>query len=253
MAFFGGHPNRSEVRAVPLRTLSLLVSLACVAQDAATRIPIGELPTGPLNAITDVEGVGVGHSTVRRGEDVRTGVTVVVPRMGANLWAEKLPAAVYTGNGYGKAAGFTQVEELGEIEAPIALTNTLSVGTVLDAMVRLSLEQPGSEEVRSINVVVGETNDGRLNDIRGRHVTAQHVEEAWSSASGRARGRGSRRGRHGHRLLRLQGRHRLVSRIVGKWTVGVLVQTNFGGKLRIDGRRFPDRRPRKRTTATARA
>jgi D-aminopeptidase len=206
-------------------------------------IRIGELPPGPLNAITDVEGVAVGHCTVVEGDEVRTGVTLVVPRLGENTFRRKLPAAVFTGNGFGKAAGFTQVEELGEIEAPIALTNTLSVGTVLEAMARLVLEQPGNEEVRSVNVVVGETNDGWLSDIRGQHVRAEHVLEAWQAAARGPVELGSVGAGAGTVCMGFKGGIGSASRVVtaGPWTVGVLVQTNFGGSLRIDGRPFPPR------------
>lgn len=202
-------------------------------------IVIGELQPGPLNAITDVHGVAVGHATVRAGEDACTGVTVIVPRLGENTYMFKVPAAVHTGNGYGKAAGFTQVVELGNIEAPIALTNTLAVGSVLDAMVRQCLAQPGNGSVRSINVVVGETNDGALNDIRAFHVQREHVQEAWENAAGGAVAEGCVGAGTGTRCLGYKGGIGTSSRRVGEWTVGVLVQSNFGGRLRIDGRRFP--------------
>jgi len=202
-------------------------------------IAIGELPTGPLNAITDVAGVGVGHATVNEGDDVRTGVTVIVPQLGENAFWKRLPAAVFTGNGYGKAVGFTQVEELGEIEAPIALTNTLSVGTVLQAMVARCLELPGNEELGSVNVVVGETNDGLLNDIRGFHVRPEHVRRAWDSARGGRVEEGCVGAGTGTVCFGYKGGIGTSSRQVGGWTVGVLVQTNFGGELRVDGRPFP--------------
>jgi D-aminopeptidase len=207
-------------------------------------IAIGALPTGRFNAITDVAGVGVGHATLVQGADVRTGVTVIVPRLGANAWEQKLPAAVYTGNGYGKAAGFTQVEELGELEAPIALTNTLSVGDVLAAMVRRALAEPGCENVRSINVVVGETNDGRLNDIRGQHVRYEHVAGAWDCATGGPVAEGCVGAGTGTVCCGYKGGIGTSSRVVLGWTVGVLVQTNFGGELRVDGRRFVGRSER---------
>jgi len=206
-------------------------------------IRIGELSPGPLNAITDVDGVAVGHCSVVAGDEVRTGVTLVVPQLGENTFRRKLPAAVFTGNGFGKAAGFTQVEELGEIEAPIALTNTLSVGSVLEAMARLVLEQPGNEEVRSVNVVVGETNDGWLNDIRGQHVRAEHVRTAWDAAARGPVELGAVGAGTGTVCMGFKGGIGSASRVVagGPWTVGVLVQTNFGGSLRIDGRPFPPR------------
>src|SRR5262245_37993196 len=134
----------------------------------------GALTPGPLNAITDVGGVRVGHTTIVEGTAVRTGVTAIVPHAG-NLFQEKVPGAVFVGNAFGKLAGSTQVNELGTIETPIVLTNTLAVGTAVDAVVRWTLTQPGNESVRSVNALVGETNDGPLNDIRGMHVTREHV------------------------------------------------------------------------------
>src|SRR6187399_1724785 len=153
------------------------------ARDAG--VIVGVLPTGPLNAITDVAGVSIGHSTIIRGENVRTGVTAVLPH-GGNLFREKVPGAIFIGNAFGKLAGSTQVNELGTIETPIVLTNTLSVGTAMDAVVRYTIGQPGNEQVRSVNALVGETNDGGLNDIRGLHVTREHVLEAIRSAKGGA-------------------------------------------------------------------
>ncbi len=202
-------------------------------------IVIGDGTPGPHNAITDVEGVAVGHATVVEGDDARTGVTVIVPRLGENTYRRRVPAAAYTGNGYGKAAGFTQVEELGELEAPIALTNTLSVGTVLEAMVRKCLSLPGNEEVRSVNVVVGETNDGWLNDIRAFHVQREHVEAAWDAAARGPVAEGCVGAGTGTRCFGFKGGIGTSSRRVDQWTVGVLVQSNFGGELRIDGRPFP--------------
>src|SRR5262245_43655837 len=143
----------------------------------------GIYPPGRLNAITDVEGVRVGHTTVIEGDDVRTGVTAVLPH-GGNLFQEKVAGAVFIGNAFGKLAGSTQVTELGTIETPIVLTNTLSVGVAVDAVVRYTLGQPGNEQVRSVNAIVGETNDGDLNDIRGFHVTRQHVIDAIRNAKG---------------------------------------------------------------------
>ncbi|MEO6486578.1 MAG: P1 family peptidase, partial [Thermoanaerobaculia bacterium] len=153
-------------------------------------IVVGSLPPGPLNAITDVAGVRVGHATVIRGERTRTGVTAILPH-GGNLFREKVPAAIYVGNGFGKLMGSTQVEELGEIESPILLTNTLSVGRVADAAIDYMLALPGNEDVRSINIVVGETNDGRLNDIRARGVGSSDVLAAIRSAAGGAVEEGS--------------------------------------------------------------
>jgi D-aminopeptidase len=206
-------------------------------------IRIGTLPTGRWNAITDVHGVGVGHSTLIRGENVRTGVTVIVPCLGENTFQLKVPAAVHTGNGFGKAAGFTQVMELGNLESPLALTNTLSVGTVLEAMVRLNLDLPGNEQLRSVNVVVGETNDGWLSDIRGQHVRAEHVRSAWEAVASGPVTEGCVGAGTGTVCFGFKGGIGSSSRVAGPWTVGVLLQTNFGGSLRIDGRPMPDEAP----------
>ena len=169
----------------------------------------GRLSPGPLNAITDVAGVTVGHTTVVSAETVRTGVTAILPH-GGNLFREKVPGAVFVGNAFGKLAGSTQVEELGTIETPIVLTNTLAVGTALDAVVRWTLARPGNENVRSVNALVGETNDGALNDIRGMHVQRDHVTSAITSAHERRGRRGRGRRGHRHHRVRLEGRHRHV-------------------------------------------
>ena len=156
----------------------LSLSVLCVAQTRPRArdlgISPGIYPAGPLNAITDVTGVRVGHTTLIEGDAVRTGVTAILPH-GGNLFQDKVAGAVFVGNAFGKLAGSTQVSELGTIETPIVLTNTLSVGTAMDAVVRYTLAQPGNEQVRSVNAVVGETNDGGLNDIRGLHVSTDHV------------------------------------------------------------------------------
>lgn len=198
----------------------------------------GVLPVGPNNAITDVEGVMVGHVTYVEGESIRTGITAILPH-GGNLFLEKVPAAVAIGNAYGKLAGSTQVNELGEIETPILLTNTLSVPQVADGLIAYMLGLPGMESVRSINPLVGETNDGRLNDIRRRALKPEHVRSAIeSAASGPVQigcvGAGTGtvcfgfKGGIGTSSRRLQAK-------LGGWTVGILVQTNFGGDLRIAG------------------
>src|SRR5437868_2358529 len=175
-----------------IRTYLLLVllSLPMLAQQPPNRprasdigLKVGTLSPGPLDAITDVAGVRVGHTTLVRGKFIRTGVTVVLPP-GDNIFREKVPGAVYVGNGFGKLAGSTQVEELGEIETPIALTSTLNVPRVADALIDYMLALPGNEQVRSINPLVGETNDGGLNDIRGRHVGRVEVRAALESAKG---------------------------------------------------------------------
>lgn len=199
---------------------------------------VGILPPGPANAITDVAGVKVGHATVVRGENVRTGVTVILPH-GGNLFREKVPAAVFVGNGFGKLMGSTQIEELGEIESPIALTSTLNVARVADALIDHMLALPGNEDVRSINVVVGETNDGRLNDIRGRHVGRDEVFAAIRTATDGTVEEGSVGAGTGTVAFGWKGgigtSSRKLPAKLGGWTVGVLVQTNFGGILTIDG------------------
>ncbi len=199
----------------------------------------GVLPPGPLDAITDVAGVRVGHRTLSEGDDVRTGVTAILAH-GGNLFQSKVPAAVYVGNGFGKAAGFLQVRELGTIETPIVLTNTLSVGTAVDAVVGWTLAQPGNEDVRSVNAVVGETNDGLLNDIRGRHVTTEDVVAAIQAARGGPVAEGSVGAGTGTRAFCWKGGIGTASRVLpddlGGSTIGALVQTNFGGVLRVAGR-----------------
>src|SRR5437899_8924542 len=150
----------------------------------------GVFPTGPLNAITDVAGVRVGHTTLIEGDAVRTGVTAILPAEG-NLFQEKVPGAVFVGNAFGKLAGSTQVDELGTIETPILLTSTLSVPRVADALIDYMLGLPGNEDVESINPLVGETNDGYLNDIRGRHITREDVFAAIKNAKGRSVEEGS--------------------------------------------------------------
>src|SRR4051794_22475082 len=176
-----------------LNFIALVMSAAAAfAQPAEHRpraaelgLPSGTLPRGPLDAITDVAGVRVGHTTLVRGDNIRTGVTVILPHSG-NLFRDKVPAAVFVGNAFGKLAGSTQVEELGEIETPIALTATLSVPRVADGLIDYMLALPGNEQVRSINPLVGETNDGTLNDIRGRHVGSAEVRAASEGAQGGA-------------------------------------------------------------------
>jgi len=201
-------------------------------------ITIGILEPGPLNAITDVAGVLVGHTTLVQGDSVRTGVTVILPHDG-NLFQEKVPAAIVVGNGFGKLIGATQVQELGVIETPIALTNTLAVWTVADALARTVLALPGNESVRSVNPVVGETNDGFLNDIRGRHVREEHLRDAIGSASRGAVAEGSVGAGTGTVCFGWKGGIGSSSRRAAAhdsaYTVGVLVQTNFGGLLDING------------------
>lgn len=199
---------------------------------------IGILPPGPLNAITDVAGVRVGQITLIEGHDIRTGVTAILPHDG-NLFREKVPAATHVANGFGKLAGSTQVNELGEIETPIVLTNTLSVGTAVSAIVAYMLGLPGNADVRSVNAVVGETNDGFLNDIRALAVRPEHVIQAVRSAAGGPVAEGAVGAGTGTVCLGFKGgigtaSRRLPDRL-GGWTVGVLVQTNFGGILQVNG------------------
>lgn len=200
---------------------------------------IGTLPTGPLNAITDVDGVRVGHATIVRGENVRTGVTAILPH-GGNLFQEKVAGAVFVGNGFGKIAGTTQVEELGEIETPIVLTSTLAVPRVADAVIDFMLAVPGNEQVRSINPLVAETNDGRLNDIRARPIARDDVLHAIRTASGGAVEEGAVGAGTGTIAFGFKGGIGTSSRRTPNgYTVGVLVQTNFGGDLTIAGVRIP--------------
>jgi D-aminopeptidase len=198
----------------------------------------GILTPGKWNAITDVDGVSVGHTTLIVGDSIRTGVTVVMPHEG-NVFQEKVPAAVFVGNGFGKAVGFTQIVELGNIETPIALTNTLNSWLVANALVDYTLAQPDNKSVRSVNAVVGETNDGWLNDIRGRHVHTEHVLEAISNAKSGPVKEGSIGAGTGTRALGFKGGIGTSSRVLpedkGGYTIGVLVQTNFGGILTING------------------
>ena len=201
-------------------------------------IKVGVLPSGPLDAITDVAGVTVGHTTINRGDEIHTGVTAVLPHSG-NLYREKVPGAIFVGNGFGKLAGSTQVDEMGDIETPILLTNTTSVPQVTDAVISYMFALPGNEDVLSINPVVGETNDGYLSDIRGRHVTPDDVFAAIKNAkSGRVE-EGSIGAGTGTIAFGFKGGIGTASRHLpaklGGYTVGVLVQTNFGGSLMMAG------------------
>jgi D-aminopeptidase len=226
---------------------AVLVALLCVATLSAQPgrprardigLAPGVLTPGPLNAITDVAGVRVGHTTIMTGDHVRTGVTVVVPHAG-NVFQEKVPGAVHVGNAFGKLAGSTQVDELGTIETPIALTNTLSVGPAMEAIVRWTLDQPGNEQVRSVNALVGETNDGGLNDIRGLHVRPEHVLAAITSAATGPVEEGSVGAGTGTRAFSWKGGIGTASRRLearaGGYLVGVLVQSNYGGYLTMAG------------------
>jgi D-aminopeptidase len=201
-------------------------------------VVVGVLPPGPRNAITDVAGVTVGHTTLVRGDNVRTGVTAVVPH-GGNLFREKVPGAVFIGNAFGKLAGSTQVNELGEIETPIMLTATLNVPRVADATIDYMLALAGNEDVQSINPLVGETNDSYLNDIRGRYVGRDEVLAAIKNARGGEVEEGAVGAGTGTVAFGFKGgigtSSRKLPASLGGYTVGVLVQTNFGGILTING------------------
>ncbi len=229
--------------------LILIIMIASFAMAAVTAqqtrprarelgIEPGVFPPGPLNAITDVQGVKVGHTTLVRGDTVRTGVTAVVPH-GGNVFQEKVPGAVFVGNAFGKLAGSTQVNELGTIETPIVLTNTLSVGAAIEGIVAYTLAQDGNANVRSVNALVGETNDGGLNDIRGTHVTREDVVSAIRNAQGGPVPEGSVGAGTGTQCFGWKGGIGTSSRLLparyGGYTLGVLVQTNFGGVLTIAG------------------
>jgi D-aminopeptidase len=200
-------------------------------------INIGVLKTGTHNAITDVKGVKVGHTTLNH-DNVHTGVTAIVPHEG-NIFQQKVPAGIFVGNGFGKLAGITQVMELGNLETPVILTNTLNVSTAMDAVIGHMLALRGNEKVQSVNADVGETNDGYLNDIRGRHVTRDDVLKALQLASGGPVAEGNVGAGTGTICFEWKGgigtASRLLSQRAGGYTVGVLVQTNFGGVLQIDG------------------
>lgn len=233
--------------AIPLRVSALLLAVALVTDAAAAQgrprardlgVAPGVFPTGALNAITDVAGVRVGHTTVIEGDSVRTGVTAILPH-GGNPFLERVPAAVFVGNGFGKLLGVTQVRELGELETPILLTCTLCVWKVADAMVEWMLARPGMEGVGSINPVVGETNDGGLNAIRSRPVRPEHVRAALEGASAGVVDEGAVGAGAGTIAFGWKGGIGTSSRVLpaslGGYTVGVLVQSNFGGVFQVMG------------------
>jgi D-aminopeptidase len=227
-------------------TVLLATAFAAAQSRASTERPrasdlglkVGILPTGSLDAITDVAGVEVGHTTIIRGDNIRTGVTAVLPHSG-NLYRERVPGAIFVGNGFGKLAGSTQVEEMGEIETPILLTSTTSVPRVADALISYMLALPGNEDVFSINPVVGETNDGYLSDIRGRHITPDDVFAAVKNAKGGPVEEGAVGAGTGTVIFGWKGgigtSSRRLPANLGGYTVGVLAQTNFGGVLTIAG------------------
>ena len=221
--------------------LAVLLMGAADAQRPRAReagIEIGILPTGPLNAITDVVGVSVGHVTLIEGSNIRTGVTAVLPH-GGNLFQDKVPAGFAVANGFGKFMGSTQVEELGEVEVPILLTNTMSVPEAAAAAIEWTIRQPGNDEVRSVNAVVGETNDGFLNDIRARRVTKEHGLAAIAAARPGPVAEGAVGAGTGTVAFGWKGgigtSSRRLPASLGGWTVGVLVQSNYGGVLSVAG------------------
>ena len=245
---------RTDAPKVPLMPInrSFLLVFALVASAAlpparadeprprarAAGVVIGTMAPGPRNAITDVDGVGVGHATLVEGTRLHTGVTAIVPHPG-NLYRQRVPAAIVVGNGYGKLAGITQVRELGELETPVLLTGTLSTWKVADAAVDWLLRQPGMDNVRSINPVVGETNDGYLSDIRARPLTPALVEQALTTLSHGTVEEGSVGAGAGTVAFGWKGGIGTSSRRLvageGGYTIGVLVQSNFGGQLTIAG------------------
>ena len=200
--------------------------------------PIGIFNTGKNNAITDVPGVTVGQVTCIEGDSIRTGVTAIIPHQG-NIFRNKIPAAIYAGNGFGKLAGVTQVQELGNIETPIVLTNTLNVAAGIDGLISYTLQQPGNENVRSVNAVVGETNDGGLNKIQQRYVTPQIVLEALAKAKPGPVEQGCVGAGTGTVAFNFKGgigtSSRVLPKSLGGYTIGVIVQSNYGGILEIDG------------------
>lgn len=201
-------------------------------------VKIGVMKTGKNNAITDVPGVKVGHKTLISGEDIRTGVTAIIPHEG-NLFRKKVPAAIFVGNGFGKLAGYTQVKELGNIETPVILTNTMSVAAALDALITYTLAQVGNETIGSVNGIVGETNDGGLNDIRARIVKPADVLEAIAGAKSGIVEQGGVGAGTGTICFGFKGgigtSSRVLPKSLGGYTVGVLVQTNYGGVLEVAG------------------
>ncbi len=232
-------PGKGIVRFTFFFILSTLPSfLLAQTRPRENGVRFGVLPTGRLNAITDVKGLKVGHFTKVEGENIRTGVTAILPH-GGNLFQEKVPGAIFVGNGFGKLAGVTQVQELGTIESPIILTNTLSVAAGIEGAVRFSLAQPGNESAQSVNALVGETNDGYLNDIRGMHISPEEVIQTIESAEAGPVLEGNVGAGTGTVCFGWKGgigtSSRTLPESLGGYTVGVLVQTNFGGNLQISG------------------
>jgi D-aminopeptidase len=226
--------------AVALLSFSIMNSQPVKAQERVRDfgIEIGLFKPGKYNAITDVPGVKVGHKTIIKGDDIRTGVTAIIPHQG-NIFKKKVPAAIYIGNGFGKLAGYSQVKELGNIETPVILTNTMSIAPALDALITYTLQQEGNQNIASVNGVVGETNDGGLNDIRARVVTVEDVLEAIENAKDGPVKEGGVGAGTGTICFGFKGGIGTSSRVLppslGGYTVGVLVQSNYGGVLEIAG------------------
>ena len=218
--------------------LALTITSASAERARDLGVAPGILEPGPLNAITDVEGVLVGHVTLRKGKDIRTGATAILPHSD-NLYQDKVPAAVFVGNGYGKLMGSTQIRELGEIETPIVLTNTLNVPEAASAVIDWTLDQPGNERVASVNAVIGETNDAGLNNIRKRALTPKLIRRAIENAEGGPIEEGAVGAGTGTRAFGWKGgigtSSRVLPEALGGYTVGVLVQSNYGGVLIVDG------------------
>lgn len=232
--------NYKFISGIILCALAVVVTIGHAQPKTARELGLspGVMKPGTWNSITDVPGVRVGHVTLRIGDSVRTGVTAILPHAG-NIFQDKVPAAIFTGNGFGKLAGVTQVQELGSIESPVILTNTLSVAEGIRGVLEHTLAQPGNEKVQSVNAVVGETNDGRLNDIRGRHVTPAHVTEAIRLASSGPVAQGCVGAGTGTVCFGYKGgigtSSRKLPMSLGGYTVGVIVQANFGGVLQVEG------------------
>ena len=229
-----------------LAIAAIAIALAAGSTEASAQkktlrehgFPIGIFETGKNNAITDVPGVTVGQVTCIEGDSIRTGVTAIVPHQG-NIFRNKIPAAIYAGNGFGKLAGVTQVHELGNIETPIVLTNTLNVAAGIDGLITYTLQQPGNENVRSVNAVVGETNDGGLNKIQQRYVTPEIVLQALANAKPGPVEQGCVGAGTGTVAFNFKGgigtSSRVLPKSLGGYTIGVIVQSNYGGILEIDG------------------
>lgn len=232
---------QNRFKKILIFSLSLFIMNNTMAQKKTLRemgFPIGLMQTGATNSIVDVKGVRVGQVTLIKGDKIRTGVTAIIPHNG-NVFQMKTPAAIFVGNGFGKLAGSTQVQELGNIETPIVLTNTLSVAEGINGILQFTLSQPGNETVKSVNAIVGETNDGYLNDIRGKHVTVEDVVQAIQSADTLPPVQGNVGAGTGTTCFGFKGgigtSSRQLPASLGGYTVGVLVQTNFGGALEIAG------------------